>query len=316
MNLTPEEISSVWAKISGLLTRLEDLFPSNAPQIQSFYQSLSSVGVNFSLTTENAGKRQFLIDQQCASHQFGGNLHEKYHRINTEIDANLNNLFSSIKTSLNRLTSLFYSLIPHPDKKGISEKSFGALINSLDKKTFENKVLEKIRIILTSRGREIDETINDYRDDYIEHVRNPSHGLLASTPNSLKRIHKSVLSVEQPLKAKSKTSKTKTGWPAVKLIQENEEYLYYVHVEPSLRDGTVTKKGQEFGIISDGNTGHFEKYGLHYHVFSSPCNQTVPLGIEGTVSPELYESLEKFTEFIYQIVKKLTFLNFPNKGTT
>lgn len=279
---------------------------------QSFIDSLNVFFLNFKRIQESHKLRQYLIDEQCNTQIFGGELHEKYHLASSQLKSDLDNYFSSIKTSLNRLPRFLRGLLKHKEGRKIKIKSFGSFINSLEPILFKSSNLESLRVHLTKEGKKIDDSINEYRDKEIEHVSDPNYSDLSSTPTGLKKIHYNIDNLLSKLPFNALGSQKTIGGKGyyVKMRPDGiDGYVYYVHISPQNKN-MVIKKGESVGEVTDDKSGHFYTYGPHMHLFSSsniPLDRFNPVNIS-KYSPEINEAQDVMIKYLiktFDLISKI-----------
>lgn len=301
--IDPLEINKKYSEIEDLLGLIEKFF-SNQAIILNFARSLNVISVNFQNFLDHSSHRQQLIDLQCNSQVFNGSLHEEYHENNMKLEADLDNLYLSYKTSLNRFASFFLLVLDKSDRRGIKNGSFGKLLNAVSDKVFLSPHLETARKVIVEDGRKIDETINFYRDKYIEHISTSQISSLVSNGSfgDTKKFH---YYTETP--PNDNNTLVEENSEVVKSVNSNGEYVYYVHCALNSQLLAEVKKGQPLGFVSDGQGGkskHFLKWGPHSHMFSSPKLKidSTHLPTSAVVSPEPVKALSDIACFYEKIL--------------
>jgi len=209
------------------------------------------------------------------------------------------------------LPNLICEILDHEEKKELRSKSYGSFILSLKNKEFTRNSLINLKNILLKYEPEIEVIIN-YRDKKIEHIHRPKEYSTFSDENGIARYYGKEMHVEIPRKEmdmedyKRKIDllpKNKQGVALKVGLQNSKEYIYYVHLISDKKTGDALDKGDRVGLISDGGSGHFDKYGSHGHTFTSP-NLSVDkvFGFDDQTSPGTYKSLNILVEFLDQVI--------------
>ena len=189
-----------------------------------------------------------------------------------------------------------------------------AFINSIAVKSFETVLMKTIQGLLINRGKEIDESINSYRDKEIEHIQIPSYEYgLISDGKGVRRYHQKIdPPITQPTESFVEFKKRVNSLPeekrsnAIRWEKSDGEYVYYVHIESDEKMERQVKKGDLLGRVSDGGSGHFDKYGSHRHIFTSPNLPIEEISqLDGYFSPSAFGSLISLTDFLNSAVKFL-----------
>jgi len=307
-----EEVNKKCEEIEKNLILLEDRLPKLHLYIQSLGEGINAVNISFQRVNEGIEKRQFLMDLQCHQGTFSGLIHEEYHSVTEQLSVEFDIYLSSIKTMLNRLPNLIQEIIlDHREKRDIVFKSFGPFIKSLEKKEFTKDSLRNLKDVLLEYGKKIDQ-INDYRDKKIEHVHKPSLSGLISDNKGARRYHLKPAfpkdSKEESIEAfKKKIELLPRGkrTVAVKVELEGGGHIDYVHMQSDRKIGEPIRAGDKVGYISDGNNGHFKKYGPHGHIFTHPKEKEINFfhPEASYESPSAYESLTLLTNFLNKTIK-------------
>lgn len=232
-------------------------------ELRSVDLSLDNVTTNLDAVAKYNEERTNLIDAQIRYENFGGELHEAYHLACISLDTSINNFFSSAKRLLNNMAILIYESQGHEQKRGLTNKSFGSLVEKI----------RKTRIIsdpaFLEMAYKIDDIILQYRDKQIEHAKGSGFPSMESNNKGVKRVYQK-FSKEELYRKPPPKHKGIMDW--IKVNADIGGYVYYVHLVPPVgaQSGTRLEKGQLMGRTSDNGSGHFKKYGPHNHIFSSP----------------------------------------------
>lgn len=306
-----DDINRIWAEIEDNLILLQKKSPGLEPFIQAFIKALNGVVVNLQRVQESLLKRQYLIDYQCNHLIFDGQVHEEYHDVTNLLDIDFDTYLFSIKTALNRLPPIIVRALPHSERGGLKDRSFGVFVNSMNGEDVPMQLIE-LKNIVINQGKKIDKTIHEYRDKYIEHIRNPSmeKGLITDK-KGIRRYHnigpsnRNLISNSEEYIKYIKTLPKEMNGQAVRVVHRDGGYMFYVHLKGIKGSGVPINAGDFLGVISDGGSGHFEVYGPHSHVFSHPKVLLDELVKDSLFSPSTYESIRKVGHFIESVTTLL-----------
>lgn len=289
-------------RIEDYLRTYQESHPHLASKISIFGRGLDALNTSFHRLDVLSLVRQQSIDFQVANECFDGDFHDQYHDISRQLDAEFDVFFSSIKTTLNRLPVLVIEKLSHSDQTGLRPKSFGAFLLSLSTKDFEGEKARRIKDIFNISGAKIDQSIHEYRDKSVEHIRDYRPQGLSSDPLlGISRYHlkQDLPSPSEPtLMGKLKGHQT----PYLKLWPKDGGYVYFVHLK-GIKAGQI-QEGDLMGRVDDGGTGHFEKYGPHRHEFSSTGINPLKW-IDHTSSPYSRSTYEEVLCFIQDVCEVL-----------
>lgn len=269
-------IDPLLKEINELLYRIEALSQRRSSGFaQNLKEAIDRAIVTSKRIAHEISQRQLLIEKQIRQKYFRGKLHDEYHTTNLQIDTDIDSILSTLKQILNRLISIIICVVPKDLKRGLSDGSFGRFLNDLDKLKNSNPWLNQFAAVMIPEGKRIDETICDYRDKYIEHVKNPiDSGIQSSGLGGIKKIHQASKRFGQSQKVMEHTTHSRDRIDdTIKCQLPDGSYIIYVHVtlNPSLKAGdNVGPQDAPLGYVSDGNSGHFQKYGPHRHVYTTP----------------------------------------------
>lgn len=307
-----EKISKEFNRFDRLINQLRSLSNNkySGEKQKSLFNAIallntgvSSLNANFSSLFDSVYQRQILIEAQILEKNFGGDLHEQYHTVSNQVNTDLENLFTRIKSVTNRLPFLFEAILTHEEKRLLKFSSFGRFLNSLEKLNQQNNPLYSTFKTIYEGGILIDQENNDYRDKFIEHVKpNSKMSVLSTSGNGrVKRAHVALDEANE----ENRTKLLKTDW--IK-IQYDTWYSYMVHVniDPKFELDPNVKQNEFLGRASDNGSGHFKKHGEHRHQFNSPnskdgfqknLNEESPEAVEIT-----YKSLKYVNEYLETLI--------------
>lgn len=264
---------------------------------------------------EKMSERQFLIELHFIGPLFPLSAHEKYHSVSYDLQVLMTSFFSDAKTFLNDLTRFYIEEIENKYKRGITSKSFGTCLNSI------NKNLE----VLPSRCKELyapfckygallNSGICYYRDKFIEHSQSLTAPNLNTSLDSIRLFHMKPGSVGRP---RSRTDEQKTNFSFLTssdmlLFEEDSGRTHcFVHVLTDCGLGQSAVSGNKIGKIFDSTGVHFKKYGAHVHYFPpfdetktgyySSCTGASVIG----ESPDLFESIRLIERFTFALLREL-----------
>lgn len=264
---------------------------------------ISSLKVNFSSLFDAVYQRQILIEAQILEKNFGGDLHEQYHAVSNQVNADLENLFTRIKSVTNRLPFLFEAILTHEEKRLLKFSSFGRFLNSLEKLNQQKSPLYSTFKTIYEDGILIDKENNDYRDKFIEHVK-PNSKMSVLSTSGTGRVKRAHVDLDSEKNEENKTKLSKTDW--IK-IQHDEGYSYMVHVniDPKFELDPHVKQNEFLGRTSDNGSGHFKKHGEHRHQFNSPNSKHGFQKNLNEESPEAVEITYKSLKYINELLETL-----------
>ena len=296
--------------LSNLEKELERLNESSNTRkqraMQDFVSITNNISHNLQKVWDTAWQRQNLIDRQCNARVFHGPLHEEYHRVNSLLENDFNNFFSSIENILNRFTTLVIELLPRDDTRGIEHAGFSRFVRTIKKGTFTNPSLCQIKKIIEIGGDEIDKTISAYRDTKISHVSKYfSTGFFSTGDGGIQRGHDERKNSESNTGSMNAPDRNRIPPICELKSPDGKHKLYYLHVEadPSIRAKSLLEKGERMGTTSDNDSGHFIDYGPHMHVFTTPLVPPAPLGQNIDFSPDPENAAIKVIDFFARILK-------------
>lgn len=266
-------------------------------------------------STKKMRERQFFIELHFVGPIFPLSAHEMYHSVSSELQVLVTSFFSESKTFLNDLTRFYVEEIANDDKRGITPKSFGSCLHSI------NKNLESLPIVcqelyapFCKYGKMLDSGICYYRDKFIEHSQSLTVPNLNTSLNSIRLFHMKPGSVGRPRsRSDQKVAKSAFLTPDdMVLIRESSgKTQCYVHVLTSKVDGQAIVSGNTIGKMFDSTDVHFKRYGVHMHYFP-PFDETTR-GHYGSCmdsnvigeSPDLFVSIRLIERFTVGLLKEL-----------
>lgn len=131
-------------------------------------------------------ERQFLTELHLMGPLFPLTAHEKYHDVSDKLQIEASDFFKNSKIFLNDFTRFYIGEIGKDDKRGITPKSFGSCLHSVIKNI--SSLPEHATFLykpFIRYGRQIDASVCDYRDKFIEHSDSLSTPMLNTGPCSL-----------------------------------------------------------------------------------------------------------------------------------
>lgn len=280
----------------------------NYAKLEYVYKSYVGLLDKVDAILELMDERQRLIELHLAGPLFPLNAHEKYHDVSDNLQIESSDFFKDSKIFLNDFTRFYIGEIGKDDKRGIAPKSFGSCLHSILKSisslpeyaTFLYKPFIRY-------GRQIDASICDYRDKFIEHSDSLSTPMLNTGPYSLKLVHMESNSFGRPrsMEEQVKANNLFLTPQDMFLLHTEHGTHCYVHVFPYYTNGASVFWGDEIGEIYDGTKLHFKKYGAHAHYFP-PLNDdfenefSMPAHIHQLgESPDILFSIDLITRFTF-----------------
>lgn len=259
-------------------------------------------------------ERQFLTELHLMGPLFPLTAHEKYHDVSDKLQIEASDFFKDSKIFLNDFTRFYIGEIGKDDKRGITPKSFGSCLHSVIKNI--SSLPEHATFLykpFIRYGRQIDASVCDYRDKFIEHSDSLSTPMLNTGPCSLRLVHMESnafgrpRSTEEQLKANNLFLTSQDMF----LLRTEHGTHCYVHVSPYYTTGADVFSGDEIGGIYDGTKLHFKKYGAHTHYFP-PLNDdlenefSMPVHIHQIgESPDILHSIDLITIFTFTALDSL-----------
>jgi len=240
--------------------------------VDSLKAELTRLRLNNDRVVMTYAERDDLVGQQIQERKFVGPLHDQYHLVSLTLNADIDNLFASAKTLLNRLALLWGTALPHVLRRRVRSGSFGEFLNSLNVPDTLAGQHEPLRMALVREGRRLDAAVGEYRDKYIEHLQDvTSSPLLSTSPVGVRRLH------ARPLETgPTETFPTNAPGFIVTSLPEGMMFTLHAAVRSDIHKGAAVKRGDVIGFVSDGGTGHFDTYGSHNHTFMTPGLSAVP----------------------------------------
>lgn len=298
--------------ILNIISKIENKLYKELPKdkhgyirsIKKSYKELFDIKVKIDKYEE---KRQFFIELHCLIVPIRLTDHEIYHEVSESLINEMRNFFSKAKILLNDFTVLIDVLIPETKRRGLRTKSFGSLVKSASKIGFKDKSIERLRVLISTLGLEIDNSILFYRDKYIEHSKTLDRGYLLSLDGKSQIAHnKNICFVASDVGQIDKMDKNLIFVEdVVKLSIEPDEEILYFHIDSKLNIGQSVTKDSQIGKMHDSSKVHFHEFGVHSHMFTSRgIKIEKPFKVVGhnkddtTFSPKVDYSIQKVSEFI------------------
>lgn len=263
--------------------------------------------------------RQHLVELHFLKVPIPLSLHEEYHEVSHRLQEETINSFLHAKTLLNAITQFIGEIIPKSDRSNASVDSFGAFYHDCKKKPLpSNRSTAQIFQLYRTDGEKLNQSVNYYRNKFIEHSHTLSSGTLSTEPGKLQIIHQKdvkgpvylIRSPEDNIKASHRFLDD-----IVILTSDQGKTSAYIHVLRDVALGRIVEKNDSVGIPFDGTGVHFLKYGTHYHFFPYCIGDSAPKNVlrdSATDSPEiiehspdLFESFQGLTTFLKGILLAL-----------
>jgi hypothetical protein len=242
--------------------------------VNNFKHSLEVVRSNYNALMESMRCRQCLIDLQCEFETFTGAVHDEYHEASSQVEIDLDNYYSSVRTCLNHLAVLAETVAPHELRRGLRSKSFSSFTESLDK--VGDTVAGRLALghLLDNRDLRTLKEMVTYRDKAIEHVRDVERVGVGNQGSSMRMItKKTVKKRRRKLEKKGRPHGEINGVMYCENLKDGSK-VRHVHITPDPHTWRQPRieKGDVLGYRSDGGSGHFAKFESHEHIFTSSCN--------------------------------------------
>lgn len=289
--------SSVQNLLKILSKKLKD--PKERIILRNLSDSYIESEILFGKIQAKLERRQWLIDEQIHLQDFRTDLHDEYHVLSDQIQADIRSYFTALKRVLDRVAELF-ALQVFP--KETIDTLWGLL------KTVERKGSERHQVLVLS-GHEKMMEIVDYRNNFIEHPKGIGDRFFTDTKGA--RIVYSDGAMLDPSTIDDDDLINPKGSKFIdtmKVDNTNGTYLIYVHINPiKTQVGDRIAKGESIGVWDDGGSGHFKKYGPHMHVYPSPnYYEHYSHDDEGIArSPSLRKSKDKMEKYIKKLLRHL-----------
>lgn len=283
------------------------------------YQNYLSVFDSVANSHTYLAMRQKLVELHFLKVPIPLSIHEEYHQVSHRLQEETINSFLHAKTLLNAITQFIGEIIPESDRSNASVDSFGAFYYDCKKKPLpSNRSAAQIFLLYRTDGEKLNQSVNHYRNKFIEHSHTLSSGTLSTGPSKLQIIHQKdikgpvylIRSPEDDVKASHRFLDD-----IVILTNNQGKTSAYVHILRDAALGRVVKKYDIVGIPFDGTGVHFLKYGPHYHFFPYCIDDSAPKNVlrdSATDSPEIIEhspdlfgSFEELTVFLKSILLAL-----------
>lgn len=289
----------------------------NFPKLEYIYTNYHRL---LNIVDESINKmreRQFLIELHFVGPIFPLNAHERYHCVSEELQVLVTSFFSEAKTFLNDLTRFYVEEIKNNDKRGITPKSFGSCLYSINKNLESLPVgCRELYSPFCKYGAMLDSGICYYRDKFIEHSQSLTTPNLNTSLDSIRLFHVKPGSVGRPRSRndqKMADSAFLTTRDMLFVKEDSGKIQCYVHVLTGKTVGQTVMSGNMIGKTFDSTGVHFKKYGEHMHFFPpfdenkngyyGLCTDSKVIG----ESPDIFDSImliERFTVGLLNELKK------------
>lgn len=237
--------------------------------------------------------RQLLIESHFSAPYIPLNIHEQYHEVGEELQALVSLFFTESKTFLNDLTRFYIEEIENADKRGITPKSFGSCLNSINKNIHTLQAsCEEIYEPFLKYGEILDSGPCFYRDKFIEHSQSLTSPKLSTSLSSVRLVHMKSRSVGRTRSLSDREKANHAFLTPNDMIQIEEcpgKTHCFVHVLSFKDCGQKVVSGDVIGKLYDSTDVHFKKYGQHCHHFP-------PLDENGTNNYGLCTDIKKIGE--------------------
>lgn len=283
-----------------------------AQELSYVYQYYSTLYAYIRKIYENLAERQRLVELHFLNVPIPLSVHEQYHEVSNQLEIQVKDFFTACKTMLNAFTRLIGKVIPKEERSAASVNSFGSFLYDCQRKQRpSNPLVNKLFDLFANDGIIINDTINYYRNNFIEHSKTLSFGSLSTTPSSVTIIHQDgilapsllIRSPEQNFTA----NHTFLDDIIVFTANDDRTTAAYVHLyRPENMPNEVTQNTL-LGYNVDHTGVHFAKYGPHLHFFP-PEKRRFPIMVspgkrhltDSNViqeSPEVFSSMVEITLF-------------------
>lgn len=267
-----DEVEVLWKNLLiAEINLAEKISPSLKTKLKAYIETINDVKRCFARLSGLHNRRQDLIEIHCTSGIISLNDHEQYHAVSDELLHEVKTFFSIYKTCLNSFTTFLQEAIPEANRRGLRMKSFGSLIDSLEKYPPKENVLLPLIKILSDQGRNIDKGMMAYRDKMIEHPKELSRGTLTTSEGSTKIIHGKNVELDF-YPTSQEIDHTDISITSLKICFDDGSYCFYYHINPSQKivPGKTVNLDEILGCVYDETEIHFKTHGPHTHVFTSP----------------------------------------------
>lgn len=260
-------------------------------------------------------ERQFLIELHFIGPLFPLSTHEKYHSVSNDLQVLMTSFFADAKTFLNDLTRFYVEEMENDYNHGITPKSFGSCLKSINKRleALPSRCKE-LYAPYCKYGKLLDSGICYYRDKFIEHSQSLTAPSLNTSLDSIQLFHMKSESVGRPRSCtdqKKAESAFLTSSDMLFIEECPGKRHCFVHVLTDKVLGQNVISGNDIGKISDSTGVHFKKYGSHVHYFPpidetknghyGSCTDSPVIG----ESPDLFESIRLIERFTFGLLREL-----------
>ncbi|MBE0611868.1 MAG: hypothetical protein IH609_20985 [Dehalococcoidia bacterium] len=254
--------------------------------------------------------RDRLIGFHCDLDSVPVALHDEYHRVTSDLLADVLATFSAMKTFANQLALFVRTTFSHEATRGLRFKSFGSLVDSARRDGSGPVANESLRKLLVDRGGEVDAHLA-FRDKHAEHP-----GRL--TPRTLRAGESTTVTIREPQSGRPRSPGSPEPFLLPKLRldpTDGSASLHYFHIVAAEGGGRVMQLGDRLETVG-GVDAHFARHGSHMHVFGKPeldeaiPRRAVPSDETETDSPDAYDALNAILELTAALIE----LSAANSG--
>ncbi len=227
---------------------------------------------------ETSSDRAILIERQIDRRDFVGGLHDAYHETGEMLRAQYNSAVRAAKALANAVASLISSRLPHDQRRGLRDGSFGKLYGSFAKTEGprDAEPRRSVRELVLTYGGLFESVIHEYRDAVLEHPLTGSEPDTATRMLADDRVDFFRDAGKRPGGSANEDDEPDLR-PGHWLLLEHRYgrkkagHVFYLHVAPTeeLSAGHHLHAGQVIGHRVDPGGGHFTRYDPHTHEFPS-----------------------------------------------
>lgn len=259
--------------------------------------------IKWQLDVAIKNKQKLVVHWQKAKKSNWIKLHEEYHKNKDDIFRKIDNFCNHYYAFTNFLADLLFQALPHQHQRGIDNKSFHSMINTVSKESsnpYYSLVPDGLKII----------EINKYRSKVVNHrklgkknsrilVRKlmdrreviDFHPILANSTFK----DEFVIPKDAPDDIVVETMTTEKG------VVLNTKYILHSLVCESKLSKGDRLRSSPYHLFD--YYGHFKKHGKHWHEFTRPGNKTdkglfLLSGEVRVTTPELWSSIVVLQKFI------------------
>lgn len=297
---------------SAYMALVQDPHFAYAQELSYVYQYQSTLYTYIRKIYESLAERQRLVELHFLKVPIPLSVHEQYHEVSNQLQIQVKDFFTACKTMLNAFTRLIGKVIPKDERSSASVNSFGAFLYDCQRKQRPvNPLVNELFDLFSNDGSIINDTINHYRNNFIEHSKILSFGSLSTTPSSVTIIHQDGIQAPSLLIRSPEQNYTANHTFLDDIIvftaDDDHTTAAYVHMyRPEIMSDIVIQDTL-LGYNVDHTGVHFAKYGPHLHFFP-PEKRRFPIMVspgkrhlaDSNViqeSPEVFSSMVEITSF-------------------